>query len=120
MVPALLRRYSLVGSIRFLAKLATRRRRYYAIVDDRRVLTDGWILFGSCRFYDIEPDSCVVGPIHTDPDVRGHGLATAALSRAVEWCISAGVSKVYIDTTSTNVAGQRVITASGFRRAAST
>jgi RimJ/RimL family protein N-acetyltransferase len=96
------------------AKLASGRRHYYVVVLDGRVVSDGWVSFGFCRHYWIEPHEAVIGPVWTDAAHRGKGLASFALSRAVDEVLERGTSVTYIDTARDNVGMQKAIARVGY------
>lgn len=96
------------------AKLATRVRHYYVVTLGDRVVSDGWVTLGWCRHYRIEPESAVIGPVWTDAAHRGKGLASFALSRAVDEIYERGTSVTYIDTGRDNVGMQKAIARVGY------
>jgi ribosomal protein S18 acetylase RimI-like enzyme len=97
-----------------VAKLASKVRRFYSVLDGDRPVSYGWGTEGRCRHYKIERDAVVIGPIWTDPQVRGKGLATIALQAAIDDYIRRGRRRFYIDTSKSNLAAQRVFQKSGF------
>jgi GNAT superfamily N-acetyltransferase len=66
--------------------------------------------------YAIEAGTCVLGPLLTRAEMRGRGLGTAVLRKAVAYLARRGVRAFYIDTTAANVASQRTIARAGFTR----
>ena len=102
------------ATAKMIAKVATPARSYYAAIEGGRILSDGWILAGRCKFYPIGCRDYVIGPIQTDANQRGRGLAHAILVRAANACIRKGAEWVYIDTTQENLASRRTIEKSGF------
>jgi hypothetical protein len=96
------------------AKLASGRRHYYCVTLGGRVVSDGWVSLGFCRHYHVEPESAVIGPVWTDPDQRGKGLATFALANAVTALYERGRSVTYIDTTRDNLGMQKAIERVGY------
>lgn len=103
-----------VGAAKALAKLASPRRQLYLLSEGRRVLSYGWGMVGRCRYYKIEPDALVVGPIWTAPEARGRGLATTALQAALAAWWTDGRRIFYIDTERNHVAAQKVFAKCGF------
>jgi RimJ/RimL family protein N-acetyltransferase len=95
-------------------ELASGKRHYYLAVLDDRVVSDGWVSFGFCRHYHVEPDEAVVGPVWTDPAHRGKGLASFALSRAIDEVLERGTSVTYIDTARDNVGMQKALARAGY------
>jgi RimJ/RimL family protein N-acetyltransferase len=102
------------GMCKSAAKLATGVRHLYAVVRDGRVLSYGWGTVGRCQYYEIERQAVVIGPIWSDPDVRGKGIATAALLLAVNEYMRRGRTQFYIDTAKHNLPAQRVFHKCGF------
>ena len=114
--PAYLTIYGPAATAKMIAKLAIAGRSYYAAFEDPgRIVSDGWILQGRCRFYPVGPRDCVIGPIQTVEQWRGRGVAHAILVRAANSCIRGGAPWVYIDTTEDNFASRKTIAKSGFR-----
>jgi GNAT superfamily N-acetyltransferase len=103
------------SGLKTLAKIGTSSRAYYAVIKHGRIVSDGWIMFGRCRAYAVGHEDHVVGPIHTIPEERGKGLATAALTRAIHYCLSKHARYVYIDTDENNHASQATIAKAGMQ-----
>jgi hypothetical protein len=108
-VPAILKTDGLKDSLQTAAKILTPSRAYYIVVKQGRIVSDGWIMFGCCRAYSIGREDHVIGPIHTIQEERGRGLAAAALTSAVCYCLFRGARYVYIDTDENNLASQATI-----------
>lgn len=102
------------ATVKMLAKLMAPGRAYYAALENGRIVSDGWITRGRCKYYVVGPRDCVIGPIWTAPAWRGRGLAHATLVRATHACLASGAHWVYIDTTADNIASQKTIEKSGF------
>jgi ribosomal protein S18 acetylase RimI-like enzyme len=102
------------GTLTAAAKLATGIRRFYLVRHEGKAVSYGWGTVGQCRHYKVERDSVVIGPIWTDPNLRGKGLATLALQAAIDDYIRRGQKIFYIDTSKLNTAAQRVFQKSGF------
>jgi GNAT superfamily N-acetyltransferase len=102
------------GTFKTLAKLATRRRFLYLVLERGQVVSTGWCTVGRCRFYKVEPDAVVIGPIWSAEDARGRGLATYSLKKALDRLAARGHRVFYIDTFKDNYASQRVIEKTGF------
>jgi len=102
------------GLVRTIAKLATPSRQYYCVTMGDEIVSDGWVMLGKCKHYPIEPDAALIGPTWTDPDKRGKGLATFALRSAINALFLRGYDVSYIDTSTDNVAMQRVIARCGY------
>jgi GNAT superfamily N-acetyltransferase len=110
-----LRRYlGWAGAIKTLAKLATPRRSLYLVLKDGVVASTGWCTAGLCKFYPIESEAVVIGPIWTSPAFRGQGLATYGVQRVLNQLMDQQRQVVYIDTFKTNRPSQRVIEKCGF------
>jgi len=116
-LPCLWRTYGAQRTLKTLAKVATVKRAYYAVLSGGRIASDGWIMFGYCKAYPISARDHVIGPIYTSPCARGKGLASAGLSRALRYCKDRGAEYVYIDTTENNVSSQKTIRKAGFSSA---
>ncbi len=111
---ALLRRWGAPAFAKALAKAASGRRLVYLVLVEGAATATGWCSLGFCRHYKVEPEAVVVGPIWTDPDLRGRGLATGALMAAMEELRRRGRTLFYIDTSGENLPSQRVIEKCGF------
>ena len=97
------------GLLKACAKLATRDRTFYCLTAGEHLANLGWVTASTCRYYRIEAGEVVIGPVWTDPQHRGKGLATAGLQNAVNSLIARGHSVFYIDTSKDNLAMQKVI-----------
>jgi GNAT superfamily N-acetyltransferase len=97
-----------------LPRLCTGIRHLYLIMHRGAVASFGWGTVGLCKHYKVERDAVIIGPIWSDPRLRGGGLATAALQAAINEYLRRGKSVFYIDTSKTNIAAQRVFEKSGF------
>jgi GNAT superfamily N-acetyltransferase len=102
------------GAAKAVAKLAAGRRSLYLVVQAGRTLSAGWCTVGLCKYYKVEPEAVVVGPIWTSEAARGKGLATAALKLAMNAQIGRGRTLFYIDTEKKNHSAQRVFEKCGF------
>jgi hypothetical protein len=105
--------YGLKATFKMLAKVGTRTRFYYTVVQGQHILSDGWILAGRCSSYPIGARDFVIGPIYTVPEARGRGLAHAGIVRGINFCLRRGGDWVYIDTTEDNAGSRRAIEKSG-------
>ena len=103
-----------LGALKAIAKLASKHRSFYMLKQAGMVVSAGWCTMGRCKYYKIESDAVVIGPIWTDPKMRGKGLATRALQRVIQEHIVLGRSLFYIDTEKTNLPAQRVFEKCGF------
>jgi len=101
-------------------KLLTPRRYFFTVLCDGRVAHHGWVTIGRCRYYQVEPEAAVVGPVETNPEFRGRGLATTGLASIVAAMAKKGFKIQYIDTADTNHPMQRVIEKCGFGKPVST
>jgi L-amino acid N-acyltransferase YncA len=113
---ALARRFGVRGLPRVLAKLATRSRLLYTVVQDRAVVHDGWLSVSRCRAYPVADGDVVIGPIATTPPLRGHGLASYGIQEAMNAMLRRGHGVFYINTSPANFASRRVIDKCGFGR----
>ena len=102
------------GALKSVAKLAAKHRSFYMLKQAGKVVSAGWCTVGRCKYYKVESDAVVIGPIWTDPNTRGKGYATTALKLALQDHIALGRTLFYIDTEKTNLPAQRVFEKSGF------
>ena len=105
---------SLTSSALDLLKLATASRSYDCLVTEGRVVSECYSTVGHCRHYAVEADAVVLGPVWTDVEARGKGLASGLLRSAMNRHIREGRRVFYIDTSQKNVAMQKVIEGCGF------
>ena len=119
LIPPLKSYFGRLGVWKMSLKLVSGRRSFYGVFADGQLLHYGWVSFGFCKYYDVEKESAVIGPIWTSESARGKGLATAALKRVVNLISAKGCQAIYIDTTEDNIACQRVIAKCGFVHASS-
>jgi L-amino acid N-acyltransferase YncA len=111
---ALARRFGVAGLPKVLAKLATRSRFLYAVIQDGAVTHDGWLSVSRCRAYPVTAGDVVIGPMRTTPQLRGHGLASYGIQEAMNAMLKRGHRVFYINTAPANLASQRVIAKCGF------
>lgn len=111
---AYLSNYGFFATVKMLAKLALPRRAYYAAFAGECIVSDGWITMGRCKHYAVGERDVVIGPIETQLDWRGMGIAHAILARATRVWLARGAPYVYIDTTHDNLASRRTIAKAGF------
>src|SRR5690349_1817990 len=64
-------------------KVLSRRRIFFGVVLDQRVVSSGWANLGFCHFYPVERDSVVLGTLWTAPELRGQGLASTAIRQVM-------------------------------------
>jgi len=107
----LLERYQFsLQLLKLLIKLTLKRNVLYAVVDNNIIVSDGVLSFGSCNYYEINKNDCVIGPVYTDIKCRGKGLATFGLQECLKLLQKNDDLKyVYIDTSADNKAMQSVI-----------
>jgi hypothetical protein len=113
--PAIFKTNGLKQGLRIAAKILTPSRAYYVVIKHGRIVSDGWMMFGCCHAYSIGREDHVIGPIHTIQEERGRGLAAAALTSAVCYCLSKCARYVYIDTDESNLASQATIAAAAMQ-----
>lgn len=119
-VGALIRVLGVIGLAKVAIKLMTPSRCFFVVVCEQAVAHYGWVTKGRCRYYPVEPEAVVIGPVETVPGFRGKGLATVGLTAVVAAMARKGCRIMYIDTADTNVPMQRVIEKCGFGRPVST
>jgi ribosomal protein S18 acetylase RimI-like enzyme len=111
----LLRRHlGIFGTLKTIVKLATPRRTMYLITKEDRVVSIGWCMSGTCKYYQVESHAIVVGPIWSSDEMRGQGIATYAMRMAINELVRRGHSTFYIDTSKSNFPAQRVFEKIGF------
>lgn len=113
---ALARRFGVRGLPRVFAKLATRSRLLYAVVQDGALVHDGWLSVSRCRAYPVADGDVVIGPMATTLQMRGRGLATYGIQEAMNAMLRRGHRVFYINTSPANLASRRVIAKCGFGR----
>ncbi len=100
--------------IKDIIKLSTANRFYFCIVNGKKIVSEAYVTVGQCRYYDVEDNAAVIGPVWTDADSRGKGLATGLLTRTINALLEKGYSTIYTDTSENNKAMQNVIKKCGF------
>jgi hypothetical protein len=110
----LFKRFSLLQTVKILAKLFTSNRRFYAISDSSEIVSWGWCTVGKNNFYRVESNAMSIGPIETVESARGKGLASQGLIAAINYHIALGNRHFYIDTHQNNVAAQKSFGHAGF------
>ena len=113
---ALARRFGVQALPEVLAKLATRSRLLYAVVQDGAFVHDGWLSVSRCDAYPVADGDVVIGPMVTTPPMRGQGLASYGIQEAMNAMLGRGHRVFYINTSTVNLASQRVIAKCGFGR----
>jgi hypothetical protein len=111
---ALMKLWGLKGFLMTVAKLCTPSRLLYGVKRGGAIVHTGWITLGRCRYYEVEPDAVVIGPVATAREWRGQGLAPAAACSAMTILAENSERICYIDTSDDNVASQRMIAKCGF------
>jgi len=112
----LARRFGVRGLPKVFAKLATRSRLLYAVVQDGAFVHDGWLSVSHCRTYAVADGDVVIGPMTTTMPMRGHGLASYGIQEAMNAMLRRGHRIFYIGTSPANLASQQVIHKCGFGR----
>ncbi len=95
-------------------KLLTTRRALFCATLDGALAHYTWTTLGRSRYYWIENEAAVIGPIWTAAEVRGRNVAAAVLQDAVNAHIARGTTIFYIDTSPANKPCLRVISKCGF------
>ena len=109
--PLLLSRYGLSTTLlKLLLKFLLRRNILYVVIYQNKIVSDGIISFGMCKYYRIGSKDCIIGPVFTDSNYRGKGFATFGLLSCLHGLKgNKSVTNVYIDTSEDNLAMQTVI-----------
>jgi L-amino acid N-acyltransferase YncA len=113
---ALARRFGVRALPKVFAKLATRSRLLYAVVQDGALVHEGWLSVSRCRAYPVADGEVVIGPMATTPPLRGRGLAAYGIQEAMNAMLRRGHRVFYINTSPANLASRRVIDKCGFGR----
>lgn len=113
-VAVLGRHRGVLGFLKDVAKLMTSCRSYFYITDGKRIVSEVYVTVGQCRHYEVESNAAVLGPVWTDVNTRGKGLATYLLKRTINALIKKQLNILYIDTSENNKAMQNVIGKCGF------
>lgn len=92
-----------------LVRISVAGRMFYCLLRDGVILHRGWINVSFCRHYKVGPGEVVIGPIWSAPGTRGQGLAKYATLRAINELVRRDLSVFYIDTSSDNLACQKMI-----------
>jgi GNAT superfamily N-acetyltransferase len=88
---------------------------YYFLLDAHgRVVHAGRLRATRSGLAPLEGPGVVIGPIRTDPAVRGRGLATYGLLCAVNAMLARGHRRFYISASEHNVPSLRAIERAGF------
>ena len=103
-----------LGGIKNLLKILSGRRMFYGVIAGGDLIHTGWVTLSHCRFYWVEDGAAVLGPVWTDSEWRGRGIACRALQTAINTLVHRGVTCFYIDTSGQNAAMQNVINKCGF------
>jgi hypothetical protein len=97
-----------------LARIA-KGRMFYCAMRDSMLLHFGWVTKSFCRYYKVEQGSVVIGPIWSNPEIRGQGIATHSTMAAMNEIMQRGTSIFYIDTTDDNISCRRMIAKCGYK-----
>ena len=62
------------------------------------VLLDDGYPIGTCRFYENDPGSVILGRVVILPEYRGHGLGRKVVTEAEKWIAESGYKTVLIDS----------------------
>ena len=106
---ALSRCVGALGMLKTLVKLVSRKRSFFLVVSEGKVLHHGWVSVGFCRYYPVGERDCVIGPLWSDKAIRGQGIGTWALGSAMNGLLGEGFSSFWIDTSEDNIPCLRVI-----------
>lgn len=106
---AALKALGLADFIKGVLKIATGKRKLYAVALKGRWVHWGWISLSFSRYYPVKKNDAIIGPIWTVPDYRGKRVATFALTKTINRLIQQGYRTVYIDTDETNYPCLKVI-----------
>ena len=60
-------------------------------------LDDGYPV-ATCRFYEISPESVVLGRVVVLPEYRKHGLGVAVVQEAEKWISECGYKEIIVDS----------------------
>lgn len=107
-------RMGLKSAVKGWLKLFTAKRALFCATLDGTLAHYTWTTRGRSRYYWIENEAAVIGPIWTAAEVRGRNVAVSALQIAVNALLEQGTTIFYIDTSPGNQACLRVISKCGF------
>jgi RimJ/RimL family protein N-acetyltransferase len=110
----LMRALGLKHFLKLIVKLFTPTRMFYCVISQNKVASYGYVAVSRCKHYKIEKGAVVIGPVMTEEEFRGRGIATFALQSIMNELIFKGFRIFYIDTAETNFQMQRVIFKCGF------
>jgi GNAT superfamily N-acetyltransferase len=102
------------GALKAVAKIMTPSRYFYYATLDGVPVHYGWICVGWCKYYPVREQDVTMGPIWSDPNARGKGVATAATLFAISEMSRRGYSVFYGDTMDDNWACRKVMDRCGF------
>jgi RimJ/RimL family protein N-acetyltransferase len=113
--PVWMKNEGFTEALKISLKILSRRRIFFGVVQEEKVVQSGWANLGFCRHYAVERDSVVLGTLWTAPEYRGQGLAPAAMRRVIAYLFQRGYRRFYVDTIIANKASQRMIAKTGFK-----
>lgn len=67
------------------------------------VLLDDEYPVATCRIYELDPSSAMIGRVVVLPDYRGRGLGRMVMSEGEKWCRDLGYSTVVIESRTTAI-----------------
>lgn len=111
---AVRQRCGIGGLLKTVLKCATPGRAFFFVMQAGAIIHSGWISFGFCRYYAVDEQAVVIGPVWTAPEARGKGAATFALESVMRELYRRSRAVVYVDTSEDNAAMRRVIEKCGF------
>ena len=107
--------YGLILTIKNLIKILSKKRILVTVLHEDKIVSFCWLNLGFCKYYPIEPNSVVIGPVWTDENYRKQGFATSLLKAALVFMKNdTDTDFVYIDTSEQNLSMQSVIKKCGF------
>lgn len=114
LLPGLLQAFGFKGALQRVARLLKGERASLYFRRGSRIVAECQLTFGHCSLYPIGDRDAVLGPVWTDPDQRGQGLATQLLSESGKVARARDCREVWIDTSEANGAMRRSIEKAGF------
>ncbi len=101
--------------LKLLLKISLKRSSMYCSGTKKTLYSHGFITYGRCKHYPVELSDAVIGPVFTNKNMRGQGLATRALVFATQHIQARNKSKrIIIDTSEDNYGMQIAIKRAGF------
>ncbi|WP_163131981.1 GNAT family N-acetyltransferase [Agarivorans sp. Alg241-V36] len=101
--------------LKLMLKISLKRSSMYCCGTKTTLQSHGVITYGRCTHYPVASSDAVIGPVFTNKNMRGQGMATRALIFATQHIHAKHQSKrIIIDTSEDNYGMQIAIKRAGF------